>query len=211
VIKNLVFGALLTTSVFPVAIAQSNISSTKSVIVSARLITYLAPICPPTAQAGSFHSVTFDGRLGTDGRLHDLTPIYPNDDFLKPALDAATQWIYEPYSIDGRPIEMNIVLSVVFSAREHQTLNKPIRVSSAMMARLVDRQVQPVRPHGKATGTVVLSGVIGTDGRVRSLQVLSGPKPLEGASLDAVQQWTYKPYLMDGVPTEIPTTFQLNF
>ncbi|HEY6375135.1 MAG TPA: energy transducer TonB [Edaphobacter sp.] len=210
-IKNLVLAAVLTTSVFPVAIAQTSTSSKNNAIVSARLITYVAPIYPPNAQAGSFHGATFNARLGTNGRLHDLISIYPNDDFLKPALDAATQWIYEPYSIDGQPVEMNIILSVVFSAREHQTVNKPVRVSSAMMARLADRQVQPVSPHGKATGTVVLSGVIGTDGRVGSLQMLSGPKPLEAASLDAVQQWTYKPYLMDGVPTEIQSTFQLNF
>lgn len=209
-IKTLVMAVVLVASVFTAASAQTTTSSKNNAIVSARLITYIAPVYPATAKAGSFHNVFLNAKLGTDGKLHDLSPIDSNDDFRQAALDAASQWTYEPYSINGQPIEMNTVTSVTFSAREHGAADKPIRVSETMMARLVDRQVQPVHS-SKSTGTVVLSGIIGTDGKVGNLQILSGPKPLEAASLDAVRQWTYKPYLMDGVPTEIQSTFQLNF
>ena len=58
----------------------------------------------------------------------------------------------------------------------------------------------------KVQGTVVLSAVIGKDGNIKNLRVLSGPSELQQSSLDAVRQWTYKPYLLNGDPIEVLTT-----
>jgi TonB family protein len=55
-------------------------------------------------------------------------------------------------------------------------------------------------------GKVVLDAVIGKDGTVEKLEVLSGPKELQQSSLDAVRQWTYKPFLLNGDPVEVRTT-----
>jgi TonB family protein len=52
----------------------------------------------------------------------------------------------------------------------------------------------------------VLSAVVGKDGNIENLQVLSGPSELQQASLDAVRQWMYKPYLLNGDPVEVKTT-----
>ncbi|MGC2161870.1 MAG: M56 family metallopeptidase [Silvibacterium sp.] len=54
-------------------------------------------------------------------------------------------------------------------------------------------------------GTVVLRAWIGKDGSVERLTVVSGPKELQKSSLDAVRQWTYKPYLLNGDPVEVET------
>jgi TonB family protein len=43
------------------------------------------------------------------------------------------------------------------------------------------------------------------------VQVLSGPPPLLVSAIDAVRQWKYKPYLVDGEPTEVDTTININF
>jgi TonB family protein len=60
-------------------------------------------------------------------------------------------------------------------------------------------------------GIVKLSAVIGKDGAVENLQIVSGPKELQQSSLDAVRQWTYKPYQVNGDPVEIKTTINITF
>lgn len=45
--------------------------------------------------------------------------------------------------------------------------------------------------------------VIGTDGTVKDVRVESGPPLLAQAAIEAVKQWLYKPYLLNGVPVEI--------
>ena len=61
------------------------------------------------------------------------------------------------------------------------------------------------------SGTVVLRATIGTDGIVKALQVISGPELLRQAALDAVHQWRYRPYLLNGDPVEVRTTVNIVF
>jgi TonB family protein len=90
---------------------------------------------------------------------------------------------------------------------------KQITVSSAVMSRnLLTKavpQYPPAAKKAKIQGTVVLSVVIGQDGNVRNIQVLSGPNELQQSSIDAVRQWTYKPYLLNGNPVEVNTTIHV--
>lgn len=60
-------------------------------------------------------------------------------------------------------------------------------------------------------GTVILDGVIGTDGHFKKLQVLAGPPMLQKAALDAAEQWVYTPYLVDGQPVEVETDINVVF
>jgi TonB family protein len=75
--------------------------------------------------------------------------------------------------------------------------------------------VQPIYPQeakdAKLSGTVILKAHISKEGAIENLQVVSGPKKLRKSSLDAVKQWTYKPYLLNGQPTEVDTTITVNF
>jgi len=61
------------------------------------------------------------------------------------------------------------------------------------------------------SGTVVLSAIIGRDGTVEDLQVVSGPEMLQQAALDSVKQWRYRPYLLNGDPVEVRTTINIIF
>ena len=87
---------------------------------------------------------------------------------------------------------------------------KQLTVPAAVMAGNLQMKVMPVYPpaakKAKIEGTVVLSAVIGDDGNIKNLQVVSGPNELQQSSLDAVRQWTYKPYLLNGDPVEVKTT-----
>ena len=57
----------------------------------------------------------------------------------------------------------------------------------------------------KVQGTVVLDAIIGKDGSIHKLTVVSGPKELRKSSADAVRTWKYKPYLLNGHPVEVET------
>jgi len=89
------------------------------------------------------------------------------------------------------------------------------RVSGAVMAGNILNKVNPVYPQAakdaKISGTVVLSAVIGKDGTVEHLTVVSGPEDLQKSALEAVRQWTYKPYLLNGNPIEVDTTITVSY
>ena len=76
-------------------------------------------------------------------------------------------------------------------------------------------QVKPEYPHlAKVTGTqgvVLLDAVIDKEGSIQSLRVISGHQLLIKAALDAVQQWRYRPTLLNGEPVEVNTTITVTF
>jgi periplasmic protein TonB len=87
-------------------------------------------------------------------------------------------------------------------------------ISTMDPAKLV-MQVKPVYPKmaliARIGGAVNLHAIVGKDGSVRDLQVLSGHPLLRQAALDAVKQWRYKPTILGGEPVEIETTITVNF
>jgi len=77
---------------------------------------------------------------------------------------------------------------------------------------------QKVPPHypveakeARVSGTVVLQATIGLDGHVEDLSVISGPDLLQQVALDAVKQWVYRPYLLNGEPVKVQTTINVIF
>jgi TonB family protein len=77
------------------------------------------------------------------------------------------------------------------------------------------QKVQPVYPplahQARIQGVVVLKAVIAKDGTVQSLELESGHPMLVKAAMDAVKQWRFKPYMVNGVPVEVQTKINLNF
>lgn len=63
----------------------------------------------------------------------------------------------------------------------------------------------------KIQGTVVLYAVISKDGKMENLSVLSGPPELTKSAIDAVKQWSYKPYLLNGEPVSVETTINVTY
>ncbi len=90
-----------------------------------------------------------------------------------------------------------------------------VRVSSGVAQGLLIRQVSPRYPElarqARIQGTVTLAAVIGKDGMVQNLRVISGHPLLTNAAMDAVKQWLYKPYLLNGEPVEVDTQINVNF
>jgi periplasmic protein TonB len=91
----------------------------------------------------------------------------------------------------------------------------PVARSSGVMEAMLINRVQPVYPQvARIThtfGRVELRAIIGTDGSVRSLEVVSGNPLLVKAALDAVLQWKYSPTLLDGEAVEVATFVTVDF
>lgn len=85
------------------------------------------------------------------------------------------------------------------------------RVAEANLIHDVPPQYPPEAGRARIEGTVVLMALIGTDGAVKDVRVESGLPVLAQAAIDAVKQWRYKPYVIDGQPVEVDSRITINF
>ena len=90
-----------------------------------------------------------------------------------------------------------------------------VRVSQGVMQGMVVSKVAPSYPPdaraARIQGSVVLGVIIGEDGNVQYVRVISGDPMLAPAAIDAVKQWKYRPYILNGDPIEVDTQITVNF
>jgi len=90
-----------------------------------------------------------------------------------------------------------------------------VRVSQGVSQGLLVHQVKPTYPalarQARIQGQVVLQAVIAKDGTIQNLHMVSGHPMLAPAAIDAVKQWRYKPYFLNGEPVEVETQITVNF
>jgi TonB family protein len=91
----------------------------------------------------------------------------------------------------------------------------PQRIGGNVMAAMLVHKVEPEYPdlakQVRVKGVVRFSAVVGKDGTVESLKLLSGDPLLVEAATTSVQQWQYKPTLLNGEPVRVATTVDVNF
>jgi protein TonB len=94
-------------------------------------------------------------------------------------------------------------------------LPQRVRVSQGVSTGLIVKKVQPKYPpkarQNGIQGTVVLRALIGKEGDIVDLSVVSGDPLLVKSAVKAVKQWKYKPYLLQGNPVEVDTEILVNF
>lgn len=90
-----------------------------------------------------------------------------------------------------------------------------VRVSAGVQQGNLISQIKPVYPPiakaARIQGAVVLQAEISKLGTIENLRVISGHPMLVQNALDAVKQWRYKPYLLNGDPVPVETTITVNF
>jgi protein TonB len=69
----------------------------------------------------------------------------------------------------------------------------------------------PLAKQARIQGTVRFTAIIGRDGTIQNLTVVSGHPLLLAAAQSAVVQWKYKPTLLNGEPVEVVTQIDVNF
>jgi TonB family protein len=92
----------------------------------------------------------------------------------------------------------------------------PSVIPGAVLAGRITKKVSPEYPviarRDHISGTVVLCATISKQGTISGLDVVSSPDSgLTASAIDAVKQWTYQPYLINGSPVEVATTITVNY
>jgi protein TonB len=129
---------------------------------------------------------------------------------------------------EGLPIEIEVQRTIdeLIERKEGQAIGmqpsscsvsatKKVAISAGIAANLLKTKIDPVYPaealKNRVSGTVVLEARISNKGSVKTLRVLCGPALLQQAALDAVRQWTYRPYQLNSMPIEVETTINVVF
>ena len=90
-----------------------------------------------------------------------------------------------------------------------------LRISSGVAEGLLVNKVEPQYPSmakiAHVQGDVVLQATISKNGQIENLRAISGHPILIQAAMDAVKQWKYRPYALNGEPVEVDTTITVRF
>src|SRR3954471_4739586 len=90
-----------------------------------------------------------------------------------------------------------------------------VRVSQGVTQGMVLSKVQPAYPPdaraARIKGSVIIAVVIDKNGSIESERLISGHPLLAPAAMDAVKQWKYRPYILNGNPVEVDTQITVNF
>jgi protein TonB len=92
---------------------------------------------------------------------------------------------------------------------------KPVRVSQGVSEGLLLRKVAPTYPplarQARIQGSVVLQAIISKTGTIENLSVIQGHPMLVQYAIDAVKQWRYRPYMLNGEAVQVDTQITVNF
>lgn len=97
------------------------------------------------------------------------------------------------------------------SSQKKQVVKVPMKVIYARLLHSVPPVYPPAAKARGIQGTVVLAGMVGTNGRAIDLRLVSGPRALAGAAMASVRQWVFRPATFDGKRRPVPWTFHVNF
>jgi protein TonB len=105
--------------------------------------------------------------------------------------------------------------SVFGSANKAKVTAHVVAISAGVADGMILRKTAPVYPkfaqEAHITGTVTLKATITKQGTIEGVQVLSGPKILAPAAVEAVKTWKYKPYMLDNQPVSVETDIKIVF
>jgi TonB family protein len=165
---------------------------------------------PSTHAIGIFDANAFERRIMKLTANPQTTGI-----FTRIALLAASVVLALGTCVSALALRTDVTLPLAPEASGAAAFDGPHKINGGIMAGQILSKTQPVYPTeakaAKVQGSVVLHAIIGTDGQVQNLTVISGPELLCASALQAVSKWIYKPYLLNGEPTEVDTTITVNY
>ena len=179
---------------------------------------------PEAAQKGIQGQVLLKLQISEAGDVESVDVISGDPILAKSAVVAAKEWKFKPFIKNGRPTKISTRVPFDFAFNTNVSDKAPAvppgtstqpNVPASAMSGLLLHKVQPVYPESARRnyiqGTVLLHAVITKDGRISELTPISGPKELIPAAIGAVQQWRYRPYVVNDEPVEVQTEITVNF
>jgi protein TonB len=158
-----------------------------------------------------------NGELRTPTKIPNKVKIITEDEAPPPAMASAGVVGGVPGGVPGGSMGgvMGSILSATPTVAPKIATPQRVRVSSGVSTGMLVRKVPPTYPplarQARIQGTVILQAMISKEGTIENLQLISGHPMLAPAAIEAVKQWKYKPYLLNGEPVEVETQVQVNF
>lgn len=162
-----------------------------------------------------------DERLQASGEpLAPEPPADPNAPSLTTALEQQLGLKLQPNTERVQVLvidhaEMPVESQAEFGGSKYELLHTPVRVPQEVIGGLIREKVPPQYPEAARDahiqGTVVLDATIGKTGDVENLQIISGHPQLAPAAIDAVKNWKYNPFLVNGEPVDVEGQVRVTF
>ena len=152
------------------------------------------------------------------------------------AEEAMKNWKFKPFIRDGKPVRVSrqmpwefalkgdtsnacavveAVQAINLAHHQHEGSDRSRMLDSKVVEGSLTHRVDPQYPiiakEEHLQGTVILAATIGKDGLIHNLKPLCGHPVLIAASMEAIKQWRYRPYMIDGQPVEVETTIKTQF
>jgi protein TonB len=175
------------------------------------------PPPPPPAEVHIVKKVETDivnGALRTPTKIPKKIEIVKEEEAPPPQMAGVVGGV--PGGVPGGTMG-GVMGSIIGSSAPVPKMKTPdrVRVSQGVVSGLKVRDVKPTYPAiaktARVQGNVVLQAEISKDGAIEKLQVVSGPPLLIQAAVDAVKQWRYRPYILNGEPVAVETTVTVQF
>ena len=233
--RNLLGPFVLTLVFTSLAVAQEaapqRITVDKAQMAS-QIIKRVNPVYPPLARQARIQAqVVLKVDVSKAGDVENIQLVSGHPMLAPSAIEAVRQWKYRPYLVNGEPVTVQTEVTVNYTLADASSPdNAPsaqggvpakiatpqrVRVSQGVEHGLLVSKVQPQYPSEAKEqgiqGEVLLQVTIDKEGNVANIQVVSGPEGLVPVSVEAVKQWKYRPYLLNGTPVEVETQVTVNF
>ena len=200
-----------------------------SVDVKPNVIHSVQPVYPEWARftGGEKGIVNLKFKVNVDGSVNDVRVLNGRSVFVKSAVDAISQFRFQPGEREGKPVPVWMTHRISFSPPKPMATSSPgagdVASESVFEFRSVDSKpvvihsVQPVYPdvakEAGLAGDVALKFEVNVDGTVSDVDafVLKGGKIFRKPAIDAVKQFLYKPAEHDGEAVAVRMTHHFAF
>ena len=176
----------------------------------------LAALLVDQRPASTPHTIGILDSTSFERRVMQLTRKPARPSTLRRIATIATSVLFGA-AICAATVALSVHIDALAAADENHPSqpNGPVNVKADVMQNQILHKVTPVYPleakKARIQGNVELEAIIETSGEVGNLKVISGPAALQQSALDAVRQWTYKPFLLNGAPVEVKTTINVTY
>jgi TonB family protein len=194
----------------------------------------IKPIYPIAADKDKLEGqVVVKAAISETGDVESVEVMSGDPTLAQAATDAAKEWKFKPFIRNGKPAKVSTKLAFTFVFLEKVPDERPtasaavsqetpptlslttVRASLDGNHTMLVKRVEPDYPEiakaARIQGTVMIFAVIGKEGTITVLHLISGHPLLAPAALQAVKQWRYRPFVLNGQPVEVQTTITVRF
>ncbi|MCP4214207.1 MAG: energy transducer TonB [bacterium] len=158
--------------------------------------------------------VVVNAATDPQGRVRAVQVVSGPKELRDAAISAIKQWQYQPYILNGkaRPVKFTVVIK--FNLDKKKKAEGPLNVSSLKKPKRL-KAPQPKYPEealkNHIEGKVVINATTDINGKVIAAEVVDGPAQLRQAAVNAIKQWVYEPYIIDGKRKPVRFTVVIKF